>query len=224
MLAYAAHNRTAARNRSPSALALILAGHALAIAAVMTAKMDLVTSTSFDPTTIFNVPIDPPPPTPPQPPETKQQPKRPTTQQSFIDDPATIVDMDATSPATSFDQGATIDDIASVIGSDFAATRINPPAPVRVAARFNTPEGALKPPYPNDKLRDEEEAVLKLRLNIDARGRVTSVEPVGPADASFLDAARRHIVRAWRYKPATEDGVAVSSSTVITLAFRLEDV
>ena len=223
MLAYAAHNRTAARIGSPRALALIVACHALAIAAVMATKMDLVASTSFDPTTIFNVPIDPPP-SPPLPPETKPQPKRPATQQSFIDDPATIVDMEATSPAASFDQGATIDDIASVIGSDIALTRLDPPAPVRVAARFNTPEGALKPPYPNDKLRDQEEAVLKLQLSIDARGRVTSVEPVGPADASFLAAARRHIIRSWRYKPATEDGVAVSSSTVITLAFRLEDV
>ena len=44
------------------------------------------------------------------------------------------------------------------------------PAPIRTAARFKTPASALKPPYPNDKLRLEEEATLKLRLTIDARG------------------------------------------------------
>jgi periplasmic protein TonB len=69
----------------------------------------------------------------------------------------------------------------------------------------------------------EEEATLRLRLTIDVRGRVTAVEPVGPADPSFLEAARRHILRAWRYKPATEDGVAVPSTMTINLSFRLEE-
>jgi protein TonB len=81
----------------------------------------------------------------------------------------------------------------------------------------------VKPPYPLDKRRAEEEATLRLRLSIDERGRVTAVEPIGPADASFLEAARRHILRAWRYKPASDDGVAVASSTVVTLSFRLDD-
>ena len=104
-------------------------------------------------------------------------------------------------------------------------TVIDPPKReiVQVAAVFRTPDSALRPPYPNDKLRLEEEATLKLRLSIDARGRVTAVEPVGQADPSFLEAARRHIIKAWRYKPATEDGVAVPSSVVINLSFRLEE-
>jgi periplasmic protein TonB len=93
-----------------------------------------------------------------------------------------------------------------------------------MAARFATPESALRPPYPLDRRRAEEEATLRLKLSIDIHGRVVAVEPVGPADPSFLDAAQRHILRAWRYKPATEDGVAVPSSTVINLSFRLEDV
>ena len=222
MLAYAAHNRTAGRTGSPKALALIVAGHALAIGAVMTGKMELAPGgLPFTPK-VFNIPIDPPPP-----PESQARPKpkeqRPVAQESFIDQPAPVQDMDANLP-TSVDQGASIDDIAKVIGSDIGFSRVDPPTPIRIAARFNTPESALKPPYPNDKLRSEEEAVLKLKLSIDPRGRVTAVEPVGPADASFLEAARRHIIRAWRYKPATEDGIAVSSTTLITLAFRLEDV
>ena len=131
--------------------------------------------------------------------------------------------MDATiSP--SFAQGTTIEDIGMVIGSDLSFIDPPKPAPVRVAARFITPQSSLKPPYPNDKLRLQEEAPLKLQLTIDPRGRVTAVDPVGSADPSFLEAARRHIIRAWRYRPATEDGVAVSSSTVITLSFRLEEV
>ena len=65
--------------------------------------------------------------------------------------------------------------------------------------------------------------MLRLKLSIDERGRVIAVEPVGRADRSFLEAARRHLIAKWRYKPATEDGKAIASSTVITLTFRIED-
>jgi protein TonB len=96
------------------------------------------------------------------------------------------------------------------------------PAVVRTGPRFATPDWALRPPYPADKQRLEQEAVLKLRLTIDERGRVVAVDPVGNADRSFLDAARKHLIAKWRYKPATEDGRAIPSSTVITLRFELE--
>ena len=52
---------------------------------------------------------------------------------------------------------------------------------------------------------------------------MTSVEPVGSADPAFLEAARRHILARWRYRPATEDGRAVASSTVVSLRFELND-
>jgi len=222
MLAYAADNRPADRAGSPKALTLILAGHAVLIAAVMTAKMELVPIDRFDPTDIINVPTPPPPPetTPTVEPKTQQ----PLTQETFILPERTIVDMNATTLSTAFDLGQ-LNDIGTVIGSGPATIPLDPPkAPVRIAARFVTPDSALKPPYPLDKRRAEEEATLRLRLSIDTRGRVIAVEPVGPADASFLEAARRHIIRAWRYKPATEGGVAIPSSTVINLSFRLEDV
>jgi protein TonB len=94
--------------------------------------------------------------------------------------------------------------------------------PVRVAARFNTPDWALKPPYPAEKRQLEQEATLKLRLSIDDRGRVIAVEPLGSVDPVFLAAARKHLIAKWRYRPATEDGRAVHSSTVVTLRFELE--
>jgi len=222
MLAYAADTRPAGRAGSPKALTLILAGHAVLIAAVMTAKMELVPIDRFDPTDLINVPTPPPPPetTPKVEPKTQQ----PLTQETFILPERTIVDMNATTPSTAFDLGQ-LNDIATVIGSGPTTIPLDPPkASVRIAARFVTPDSAVKPPYPLDKRRAEEEATLRLKLSIDTRGRVVAVEPVGPADASFLEAARRHILRAWRYKPAMEDGVAIPSSTVINLSFRLEDV
>jgi protein TonB len=222
MLAYAANSpNPAGRAGSPRALALILAGHAVLIAAVLTVKMEMAPIDSLGPTEIFNVPVDPPP----QPKEmTQPQPKVPNPQPSFIDEPQKIIDMNQAT-SIQLDSGTAIRDIGIVIGSGPTAITDPPKAePIRLAARFATPNNAIKPPYPLDKRRAEEEATLRLRISIDERGRVTAVEPIGPADASFLEAARRHIRRAWRYKPATEDGQAVPSTTVINLSFRLEDV
>jgi protein TonB len=222
MLAYAADTPgTAGRDRSPKALALILIGHAAVIAAVLTAKPEIIERVMPRRTTIINVPVPPPPKPVPQ---VDPQPTRPITQPSFIDQERPIIEMEQQSPIQ-LAAGPTFEDIGTVIGSG-PTTVFDPPrhVPVKLAARPTTSENALKPPYPNDKLRAEEEATLRLKLTIDTRGRVVVVDPVGPADPSFLEAARRHILRSWRYKPATEDGVAVSTTAVISLSFRLEDV
>ena len=92
----------------------------------------------------------------------------------------------------------------------------------RTGPRFATPDSDIRPPYPESKRALEQEAVLRLRLSIDERGRVIAVDPVGKADATFLAAARRHILKAWRYKPAMEGDKAIPSSTVITLQFELD--
>jgi len=222
MLAYAANTpKAAGRAGSPKALALVLVGHAAVIAAVLTARPEFIDRVIPGRTTVINVPVPPPPKPVPQ---VDPQPQRPLTQDSFIDRERPIIDMDQQSPIQ-IDTGSSITDIGVVIGSG-PTTVIDPPRhlPVMIGPRLATSEGALKPPYPLDKIRAEEEATLRLRLTIDARGRVTAVDPVGAADPSFLEAARRHILRAWRYKPATEDGVAVPTTTVISLSFRLEDV
>ncbi len=227
MLAYTAENpRPAGRAGSPKALTFIILGHAVLISAVMTAKMNPGGVLPFDPIDIINIPIDPPPP-PPEPtvdprPETKAKPTQEIIQDPVIDEVRPIVDMGQVT-LSELDKGPIIRELPTLGGGGVVA---DPPkkSAVKLGPRFATSENAVKPPYPLDKRRAEEEATLKLRLTIDPRGRVTAVEPVGAADPSFLEAARRHILRSWRYKPATEDGVAVPSSTVITLAFRLEDV
>jgi protein TonB len=221
MLAYAANApRPAGRSGSPRTLALILIGHAALIAAVMSAKMGVIHVDGVTPTEVFNVPIDPPTPPEPKPPEA--QPNQP----SFIERPVTLIDVPQVTQTLPIDRGPPIVPWnPPVIGDGPPLPPANPvkATPVRVAAIFSTPENAIRPPYPTSKIRLQEEATLRLRLSIDARGRVTSVEPVGAADPEFLAAARRHIIRSWRYKPATEDGAGVASTIVITLRFQLED-
>jgi protein TonB len=221
MLAYAANApRPAGRSGSPRTLALILIGHAALIAAVMSAKMGVIHVDGVTPTEVFNIPIDPPTPPEPKPPEA--QPNQP----SFIERPVTLIDVPQVTQTLPIDRGPPIVPwTPPVIGDGPPLPPANPvkATPVRVAAIFSTPENAIRPPYPTSKIRLQEEATLRLRLSIDARGRVTSVEPVGAADPEFLAAARRHIIRSWRYKPATEDGAGVASTIVITLRFQLED-
>lgn len=224
MLAYAADNpRPASRAGSPKALTLVIAGHAALVMAVLTVKMDVVGPVIDEIPEIINIRQPPPPPPPPPPTDSTRQSTKAATQQTFIGDTPPKVDMEQLTPFE-FDTGATLGDIGAVIGSGPTTIDLPRHVPVKIAAVSRTPDSAVKPPYPNDKLRLEEEATLKLKLTIDARGRVTAVDPVGGADPSFLEAARRHIIRAWRYKPATEDGVAVPSTMVVNLSFRLEEV
>ncbi|HVF37300.1 MAG TPA: energy transducer TonB, partial [Sphingomicrobium sp.] len=182
----------------------------------MSARMDVTSVLPIDPIDIVEVPVPPAPPPPPQ-----TQADTPRHVESVIDRPRKQIEL-PTLPSLPLDQGAPVRDpyVPPAI-----LPPVDPPKPesVRVAARFATPADLVRPPYPLAKLRAEEEATLRLRLTIDARGRVTSVEPVGAADPQFLEAARRHIIKSWRYKPATEDGAAKASSTVITLSFRLEE-
>ena len=99
------------------------------------------------------------------------------------------------------------------------------PRPTVIArndATLLTPAWDLKPPYPASKIASEEEAVLKLRLTIDERGRVIAVEPIERVDPAFLDSARRHLLSHWRYKPAIEGGRPIVSTTVIRLRFQLD--
>lgn len=217
MPVYAATPHFAERHRHPRALALIVGAHVALLAGVMSVKMDLPDKLFPDPTDIVFVPTPPEPS--PEPPTPQPQPRS----EAMIDRVPVIVPVprpdqppiDSTPlPLPDPMLGNTVDPLPNVA--------VDPPAPVRVGPRFVTPAALVKPPYPESKRRLEQEASLRLRLAIDERGRVTAVAPVGEADAAFLEAARRHILAHWRYRPASEDGRAVPTSTVITLRFELD--
>ena len=220
MLAYAANTRPLGRSESPKALVFIVAGHALLLGVLFMSKTEVMRHIG-DPikVTLLPVPPKPPPPTPIDEPAT---PTRPAT--STIDKPTIIVPYPL--PVPDLANGPKVAEFRPDIGTAIELPYVPPIVPkadpVRVAARFVTPDHLLRPPYPVAKLRTEEEASLRLRLSIDLRGRVIAVDPVGSTDRVFLDAARRHILKSWRYQPATEDGAAIASVVVITLKFRLD--
>lgn len=220
MPVYASTADFGAHRRHPSALLLIVGGHAILIAAVMTAKMTIPPIIPDPPIIINSIKLPPDPPPVPEPPVSKKA-QLPPESSTYVP-PKNL-------PIPTFD-GPAIDttnvpipDPGPAVGTNpFPDTTRTVDPPVRIAARFATPDWLIKPPYPNDKRRLEEEAVLRLKLSIDERGRVIAVEPIGKADRSFLEAARRHLIANWRYKPATIDGKAIATSTIVSLTFRLE--
>lgn len=181
----------------------------------MSAKMDLPIPSPFPPTVVDLIPEpEVPPENPPPRPNREVRP-------SVIERLPSVVSLPQ--PEMPVIDARPPPDSSPVVVPETGAGPARAPAPVRAGPRFVTPPSKLKPPYPLEKRRFEEEAVLRLRLAIDERGRVTAVEPVGRADPVFLAAARRHVIANWRYQPASEDGRPIASSTVVTLRFQLDD-
>lgn len=214
MLAYAP--RPDRQRLSPTTLALIIAGHIAAIGAVMSAKM--VIEHHFDPPIIVTtIPITPPPPPDP----VKPQPDKP--HPSTLDNPHAIVPpLDPGFPIAPTDPHP-LPPVGETVGigtGNVAEIPVVPPI-IRTGPRLATAAEALRPPYPDSKRESGAEASLRLTLTIDATGRVIAVDPVGRVDATFFEAARRHILRKWHYQPAMEGSKAVPSVTTITLRFEL---
>lgn len=215
MLAYAP--RQNAMRLRPATLGLIIVGHVGLLALVLTANSGMILTQKPNPPDIIFVPVPKPPP--PIPPETQSNPQPSVSQIDTVEPivpplplPGPQVDI--------FPQP--LPQPGPLIGTGTIPTPIplDPPI-VRKGPRFATVGDAVRPPYPLSKREAGDEASLRLRLSIDERGRVVAVDPVGRADPTFLEAARRHILRVWRYQPAMEGAKAVVSTTTITLKFEL---
>ena len=217
MLGYASLSPVATRKASPTSIAVIVGAHLGLLALAMTAKMEIAAPITEPP--MILLPPDSPPPPPPQPnPPASHRPTPPT---HPIDTARPVIPIHPTDfgPLPTFPteplDGNTIATVEPL--------KLQPHRIVRIAPRSTTSDGDLRPPYPAIKQRDGEEAVLPLRLTIAADGRVTAVDPIGAVDPLFLASARRHILRHWHYRPATEDGQPVATTLIVRLQFKLED-
>jgi protein TonB len=217
MTTYASVPAYADHKFHPRVLLLIAAGHAAVITAALMIKTDLPQRIAHPTILVDWIPAPKPPP--PHPIQTPQKVQRQQQPPQTIDHPQQVEQTQLHTGPTA-DNTVVIPNLTPIDPRPFIP--VGPAEPVRTGPRFATPQSELKPPYPEQKQLAGEEATLRLKLTIDAAGRVTAVDPVGNADPAFLAAARRHILAHWRYQPATEDGHPVASSTVITLQFQLD--
>ena len=80
-----------------------------------------------------------------------------------------------------------------------------------------------RPSYPEVARRFGREAMVDLRVRVDATGKVVAVAAVGPPiGLGFDEAARLAAFRAI-YAPGTRNGVPVPMDTTLTVQFRLGD-
>ena len=99
-----------------------------------------------------------------------------------------------------------------------------PPAPsVLVSARLDPRFASrFQPPYPAASERAQEEGVVLVRVRVGADGRVVAAEVKTSSGHRRLDeAAVEHARRAWRFTPATRDGVAVEGWREIPVRFEI---
>ncbi|MFH1034373.1 MAG: energy transducer TonB [Pseudomonadota bacterium] len=87
-----------------------------------------------------------------------------------------------------------------------------PPSPLR------TP----KPPYPSMARRQGVQGQVKVRLSVDAQGRVSEVVIVEALPPGYFEDTVREALAEWRFVPADDHGRRVASQVTTTVKFELD--
>jgi len=78
------------------------------------------------------------------------------------------------------------------------------------------------PEYPEDARRRNQEGVVLVKVVVNARGRVDTLELEHSSGYASLDEAALKAVRRWEFDPARRGGAAVVSTVTVPVRFRLE--
>lgn len=99
-----------------------------------------------------------------------------------------------------------------------------PPAPEEplIEARIRDNNSPV-PDYPEDSRRKKEEGLVYLRLRVNARGKVESVEIERSSGFEALDEAASKAVIRWEFEPAHRGTAQVSSVVTLPVRFRIDD-
>jgi protein TonB len=108
-----------------------------------------------------------------------------------------------------------------------------PPAPVAVApppppppptpAVATTSHAVTADDYPPISLRLQEQGTVAIKFVIGASGAVSDCSVTTPSGKPRLDdAACKMVLKRWKYKPATQDGKAVTVSQTANVIFQLK--
>jgi protein TonB len=108
-------------------------------------------------------------------------------------------------------------------GDDFADfTSIIPKTPTPIfksATRDPRYIRNFQPDYPVAMLRQEIEGSVTVRILVGIDGRVRQVQTISATDSSFARVTEKQALSAWRFKPATRDGIAVEDWQTLSVRF-----
>lgn len=83
-------------------------------------------------------------------------------------------------------------------------------------------ETATPPPYPLQALRTGTQGTVMLKVLVDQSGKPVQVVIARSSGSRVLDdAARAHVLAAWRFHPATRDGHTVQTWALVPVKFSL---
>lgn len=211
------------RRLNPVALGGALAINGGVIALMMTLGVGTQVGRIIDTFHARSIPADPPPP-PPQPqPNTDHSAKPPIfTPQPKIDTHRQPTDMDT---STKPPEGPPPTSMGDGLGSDPPHFPPPPPLdppkpPVLTGVQFDQRYAAsFQPAYPSREQAEQTEGVVTLRVLVGTDGRVKDVIQVRATTSGFFEATKRQALKAWRFKPATRDGVAYAEWKEVTARF-----
>ena len=208
------------KNASPTRFALVAAGHAAVLAAVMLAAGPSFMLPPKHRTTVFQVPIPQPPP------EVEQrQPDQPRPVQRPIFTPTQQVELPPRTPIGVQTTGETRPAEVTQTTTVTLPPRDPPADPVRIGAQIDPRyASALQPQYPGAEQRAGRNGTVVIEVTIGTDGRVRAARRVSATSDLFWAAAERQALTRWRFRPATVDGRPVESSRTMTIHFRIEDV
>lgn len=197
------------KRTSPLGLGLVVAGHAAVLTALALAPPEAIQRITYVKTIVENI-ADPTPPPKLPPPPPKQARQTPPTQIEKI------VDTGPSTPPIEFRPLPPLDLTPPLQQPPLAEPKFVPAsADPGAISRF-------QPGYPSALARADIEGSVTVRVLIGADGRVKTVEMVRADNVGFFEATKEHALRAWRFRPATRDGVATESWRTMTVHFKLE--
>lgn len=197
-------NRTTNPRQRSTAIAGVIAIHALLGYVVLTGFIQHIGPRHRD---IFSGTLYPePPPPPPQPPQEEQQKPKKVEEKQTAPEPRTDLTADDRQVETTHEDSTVTDDLGKT-------TIVDPPLPPlpRVTPRGASPRNspgswAMTDDYPARDLREGNEGTTAFRVAISASGRVTGCEIVRSSGHPGLDAATCKAVAARaRFAPATDE-------------------
>lgn len=195
---------------SPSRLAIVLALHGAALAALMLAKPEYVPKIDWkalDTYVVDEKPV-PPPEAIPEPPKAQPFDKPVETVPPLVDPGA----------QSNENQVAALPPVTPAYTPPYT-----PPVSAPVTTEATMLRGIeVQPAYPMALARQEIEGVAIVRVLIGTDGRVKDVQMISASEPEFFEATARQAKRYWKFKPATRDGVAIESWRQMTVRFKLE--
>lgn len=205
---------------SPVGIGGAIAVHALVIGAWLLMPKEIIETFTSHPFETYAVPEDKTPPPEATTEKADPVPMRPTRQTPTVTDPVVIVPHADPVVTGEGGTGDAIDPIPTIL----TPPTDHPHQPTLTEAAIDPRAlSAFQPDYPGAMIRQGMEGVVTVRVTISPEGRVTDIHRIAASDESFWLATQRHALRKWRFRAATRDGVAVSSSRILTVRFTLTD-